>query len=233
MAERLTIAFADKAGAIQGVAITGAGTLLRLGEQLTMAPPPAAAPPEEDGGPWRITAPEGYELAVEPLGRPAALEGDTQVSLCRVSGSIGAQPLDGLGTLSRAPAGHSCELERFLSIWFDAQLGFALVARRGAGASGHGEEHLEAVVFRGEPLEPATIELPRLSTTYDSAGLATHAGIELWETTEAEFAVRIGGEAHAHGELADPDGARSSIAFVGWHHNGHRGSGSYTITTCR
>ena len=85
--------------------------------------------------------------------------------------------------------------------------------------------------MRGEPLEPATIELPRLSTTYDAGGLATHAGIELWETAEAEFAVRIGGEALAHGEMTHPDGARTSVAFVRWHHNGHRGSGSYAITT--
>ena len=180
-----------------------------------------------------VAAAEGYELAVEPLGRPAALQGDIQVSLCRVSGTIGTQPLTGLGTLSRTPAGHACELERSLSICFDAQLGFALAARRSAGASGHGEEHLDAVVFRGEPLEPAIIELPRLSTTYDSAGLASHAGIELWETAEAEFAVRLGGETQAHGELADPEGAHTSIAFVRWHHNGRRASGSYAITSWR
>src|ERR1700738_2720171 len=101
MADRVTIAFADGAGAIQGVAITDAGMLLRLGEELTMAPPPAAVAPDEDGGQWRIAAPPAYELAVEPLGRPAALEGATQVALCRVRGTIGAQPLEGLGALSR------------------------------------------------------------------------------------------------------------------------------------
>jgi hypothetical protein len=231
MTDRLTIGFADTRAALQGVAIAGVGTLLRVGEQLSAAPPPQVAAPEGDGTAWRISAPDSYELVMEPLGQAAALADGGQISLCRVTGTIGAQQLDGLGALTRRPAGGGFGLERSVTAWFDPQLGFALAARRPRGASGHGEEQLEAVAFRGEPLEPATIELPRLSTTYDPAGAATHAGIELWESAEAEFAVRIGGEALAHGELAHPDGARTRVTFVDWHHDGRRGSGSYEITT--
>jgi hypothetical protein len=230
MTDRLTIGFADSRAALQGVAIAGVGTLLRLGEQLTATPPPQIAAPEGDGTAWRIGSPDSYELVMEPLGQAAGLAGGGQISLCRVTGTIAAQQLEGLGTLTRRPASGGLALERCVTVWFDAQLGFALAARRPTGASGHGEEQLEAVAFRGEPLEATRIELPRLSTTYDPSGVATHAGIELWETAEAEFAVRIGGEALAHGELAHPDGTRTRVAFVEWHHDGRRGSGSYEIT---
>lgn len=231
MTDRLTIGFADTRAALQGVAIAGVGTLLRRGAQLTAAPPPQIAAPEGDEGAWRVTSTESYELALEPLGPAAALADGATILLCRVSGTVGAQELDGLGTLTRRLAVAGSGLERSVTIWFDPQLGFALAARRPADARGHGDERLEAVAFRGEPLEPATIELPRLSTTYDPAGLATHTGIELWETAEAEFAMRIGGETLAHGELAHPDGAHTRVAFVDWHHDGRRGSGSYEIRT--
>jgi hypothetical protein len=53
----------------------------------------------------------------------------------------------------------------------------------------------------------------------------------LWETAEAECALRIGGEAFAHGELGHPDGTHTAVAFVRWHHEGHHAPGSYAITT--
>ena len=225
--ERLTIAFADASAPIQGVAIAGVGTLLALGGRPTAAPPPQLT--GEDGA-WRVSAGDAYELALEAGGEAATLTDGTRIWLCRATGSIGAQPLDGRATLSRGPAAADA-LERSLAILFDDQLGFALAARGPRGERGHDEEQLEAIRFRGEPLEPTTIEKPRLSTTYDADGRLTRAGIELWETADAEFALRIGGETLAHGELVHPDGARTRIAFVGWHHDGHRGPGSYAITT--
>lgn len=225
--ERLTIAFADSGAALQGVAIGGVGTLLALGERLTAVPPPALT---GNDGAWRLSAGDAYELALEAGGEAAALADGRRIWLCRATGTIGAEPLDGLATLSRGPAGAD-EVERSLAILLEDQLGFALTARGPRGERGHDEEQLEAVSFRGEPLEPATIEKPRLSTTFDADGRLTRAGIELWETADAEFALRIGGEALAHGELLHPDGARTQIAFVSWHHDGHRGPGSYAITT--
>ena len=225
--ERLTIAFADAGAGLQGVAIAGVGTLLALGERLTVAPPPQLT---GDDGAWLLGAGDAYELALEAGGDAAALADGTRIWLCRATGTVGAQQLSGLATLSRGPAGADA-VERSIAILFEDQLGFALTARGPRGERGHDAEQLEAVSFRGEPLEPATIEKPRLSTTFDADGRLTRAGIELWETADAEFALRIGGETLAYGELLHPDGARTQIAFVSWHHNGHRGPGSYAITT--
>jgi hypothetical protein len=41
----------------------------------------------------------------------------------------------------------------------------------------------------------------------------------------------VGGEAVTNGELIHPDGARSRVVFLAWHHRGHHALGSYTITT--
>ncbi len=231
VSEQLTIGFADASAQIQGVAIAGVGTLLALEGQLTAAPPPQVAAPEDDAGAWKVSSPNSFELSLEPLGPAAALAHGVSIRLCRAMGTVGSQQLDGLASLSREPAADAFALERRVAIFFDAQLGFALAARRPRGAGGHGEEQLEAIAFRGEPLEAASIEIPRLSTTYDADGVPTHAGIELWETDEAELALRIGGEVLAHGELAHPGGARTRVSFVAWHHDGRHGIGSYEITT--
>src|SRR5580704_11477919 len=98
MTDRLTIGFADTHAALQGVAIAGVGTLLRRGAQLTAAPPPQIAAPEHEEGTWRVSATDSYALALEPLGAAAALADGATITLCRVSGTVGAQELDGLGT---------------------------------------------------------------------------------------------------------------------------------------
>jgi hypothetical protein len=225
--ERVTIAFADESAVIQGVAIAGVGTLLARGARLTAATAPQLT---GDDGAWRVSAGDDYELALTAGGDGAALADGTRIWLCRATGTIGVEDFDGRATLTRGPAGADA-VERSLAILFEDQLGFALAARGPRDERGHDEEQLEAIAFRGEPLEPATIEKPRLSTTFDAEGRLIRAGVELWETADAEFALRIGGETLAHGELVHPDGARTQIAFIGWHHDGHRGPGSYAITT--
>ena len=225
--QRLTIAFADASAPIQGVAIAGVGTLLALGDRPTTAPPPQLS---GDEGAWRVSAGDAYELALEASGDGAALADGTRIWLCRATGTIGVEDFDGRATLTRGPAGADA-VERSLAILFEDQLGFALAARGPRDERGHDEEQLEAIAFRGEPLELATIEKPRLSTTFDGEGRLIRAGVELWETADAEFALRIGGETLTDGELVHADGARTRIAFVGWHHDGHRGPGSYAITT--
>jgi hypothetical protein len=231
VSDLLTIDFADTSAQIAGVATAGLGTLLARAGQLTAAPPPQVAAPEDDGGAWTVSSPNSYELSLAPLGPAAAFVQGTIIWLCRATGMIDSQKVDGLAALSRRPRADAFALERRVAIFFDAQLAFALAARRPRGAGGHGEEQLEAIAFRGEPLEVASIEIPRLSTTYDADGLPTHAGVELWETDEAELALRIGGEVFAGGELAHPDGARTRVSFVAWHHDGRHSIGSYAITT--
>lgn len=225
--ERLTISFADTERGIQGVAIDGAGSLLKLGEE-----PVASGPPqfERDGDAYTVRAGDAWELRLEPLA-PAGTTVIGEVTLHHATGTVGSARIDGLALLGRASGESSgVAVERSLAILFDASLAFALGARRPAGAGGHGDELLEAVAFRGEPPAPATFERPLMSSTYGSDGELAHVGMELWETEESDRPTRIGGEAQAHGVVAHPDGASTHVTFVAWHHDGRHGLGSYAIT---
>jgi hypothetical protein len=227
VSQRFAVAFADPVREVEGVAIAGAGTLLARAGELTAAAPPALG---GGGGAWTLAAAGALELGLTALAAAATLPGGEVIWLCRAKGVVGTEGLDALATLTEAPAAELA-LTRSLAIPFDDSLAFALVAKRRPGVAGHGGEELDAVVFRGEPLAAAAIAKPRLSTTYDGAGLPMHAGIELWESEEAEFALRIGGEALISGELVAADGARSLVVFMAFHHESHRAVGSYTITT--
>ena len=43
--------------------------------------------------------------------------------------------------------------------------------------------------------------------------------------------VSAAGEAIANGELAHPDGERSRVVFMAWHHESHHALGSYTLSS--
>ena len=221
------ISFADGEHQIQGVAIAGAGTLLKVEHALTQQPPPTLS---GDGRTLTLRAGEGCELTLTPL--YCAEEPDDQpVTLHRAAGTVGSRDFAGLALARRErPADAAVSIERSIDILFDAALAFSLRARQAAGAGGHGEEELAEVVFRGEPLELVAIEKPRLSSTYDAEGRLRHAGLELWESEEAELALRSGGEVLGSGVLPGGGGAPTQVAFVAWHHSGRRGLGSYTIT---
>ena len=183
---------------------------------------------------WMLAGASNYELALQPLGGPPGrfAKAGGEISLWRATGTLAGRQLDGLALLTRNQADSGVVLERSLAILFDGQLALAVHADRPRGAGGHGDEQLDALVFRGEPLEPVTIEKLRLSSTYDGAGVLTHTGLELWETDESELPLRDRRrELSARGELVSPDGVRSDVAFIGWHHDGRRGAGSYVVTT--
>jgi hypothetical protein len=228
VSERTTIAFADAAAEVAGVAIAGTGTLLSLAGELT----PAAHPQLSGRGPaWTLAAPGAYALSLEAIGNGAELPSGATIWLCRARGEVEGREVDGLSTITNAPAAVGWLLERSLSIALDHELSFALLARRPRDAGGHGEDQLEAVVFRGDPTLSTIVAQPRLSTTYDVDGLPRHSGVELWETEESDYSLRIGGESMTNGELVHADGARSRVVFVAWHHASHRAVGSYTITS--
>jgi hypothetical protein len=224
VSERTSVAFVDLGSAVQGVAIAGAGTLIVRDGELT-----AAGAPQLDG--WSLRVPGSAELTLEPLAPPAeSVAQSARIWLCSASGSVAGVAFDGLAALTRVLAAPAA-LERSISILFDPTLAFVLTASAPGETGGHGEERLEAAVFRGEPLAAAPIERPRLSTTYDATGLPRHAGIELWESADADFALRIGGEVVTNGQLAGPGDARTSVAFLAWHGDSHHAVGAYTITT--
>ena len=222
----MTISFADADRRIQGVAITGVGTLLKVGDELSAAPPP-----QMEGGNevWAVAAGDALALTLTPLEATGAAA-DAGVAAHRAAGSAGAHRVDGLALVRREREAGGLALERSLAILFDAQLALALHASRPRGAGGHGEEQIDAILLRGEPLDRVAIEKPRLSSTYGADGRITHAGLELWESEESELPLRIGGEALAAGDLAGPGGVPVAVTFVAWHHDSRHGLGSYTIT---
>ncbi len=228
MSERITIGFADADGARQGVAIADAGALLCLAGAVTAAPD--AQLRRDAGGAWIASVEGRFEIALEPLGPPAELGALAAVWICGASGTIAGERFAGLGHLTRsAPAGDA-PLERALTAWLDAELALALAARRGRRAGGHGDEDLHAAILRGAPPTPLAVRNPRLSSAYDADGRLARCNLELWETDEAEFALRYGALATAHGELAHADGARTQVAFLAWRGEREHGVGRYDIT---
>jgi hypothetical protein len=224
VSERTSVAFADPGSAVEGVAITDVGTLLVREGELSRA----AAPRIED---WALRVADVCDLALEPLAPPGELpEQGVTIWLCSAKGSVAGVSFDGLAALMRRPE-RLAPLERSATILFEPASSFVLAASAPPGASGHGDEQLAGLAFRGEPLAAAPLDRTRLSTTYDAAGLARHAGIELWESEDAEFPLRIGGEALTGGELAHPGGQRTRVAFLAWHSESRHAVGVYTITT--
>jgi hypothetical protein len=229
MSERVTIGFADLGGAVQGIAIAGAGALLAAGGRVEAAP--AATLTDDGGAACRVAGAGAYELMLEPLGPPADLGEDARVWICRARGTAGGRQLDGVGHITRSQPGERVVLERNVIAWLGPELAVALDARRAGRARGHGDEELHAAILRGAPLTPATVMEPRLSTTYDGDGHLLRCGLELWEDAEADFAVRYGGAATAHGELVGEDGSRTRVAFIAWRGDrGEHGVGHYEIT---
>lgn len=217
------MAFADSGAAIQGLAIADVGTLIVRAGELS-----AVAAPAIDERSVRVSG--AFDLALEPLAPPGELAAQgVTIWLYSAKGAVGGAAFDGLAALTRRPE-HAAALERSAAILFEPASSFVLAASAPAGAAGHGDEDIGCLAFRGEPLAAAAIERTRLSTTYDAAGLARHAGIELWESDDAEYPLRIGGEALTNGELAHPGGQRSRVAFMAWHSESRHAVGVYAIT---
>jgi len=226
--ETVTAGFADAGAQLQGVAIEGAGALLAVGDRVEAVPGFRLA--DIDGSACRLGGDGAYEVTLEPFGPPAALGDAARVWICRARGTVADRPLDGFGSITRTLADDRIVLERAVTAWLGPGLAVALAARRPRRASGHGDEELHAAVMRGKPLEPLPVADPRLSSTYDGDGLLLRCGIELWETAEAEFALRYGGIAGVRGELAREDGARTRVTFMSFRGDRERGVGRYEIT---
>jgi hypothetical protein len=227
MSERLVIWFAEPSSRRGAVAIAGAGALVSAGGELREG---SVGVEQREGGGVTTRIDDASVVALDPLGAPSMLADGTRIWLCGAHGLLDGAPLDGIGTVAHGVPHRDAPLERSVSLALDAQLAVAIAARRPAGAAGHGDDLIDAVVFRGEPSEGAPIAIPRISTTYDAAGRVTHVGVELWESDESEFPMRLGGEAHAYGELRDENGATVTVAFLDAHGEGRRGAGCYLLS---
>jgi hypothetical protein len=226
-----TIGFGD--GAFNAMACAGSGALVcRRGETAALGSPVI----EWDGGDrnWRAELTDAFDVTLEPLGAAATFADGSREWLCLVSGLADGVPIECLGHVVRAgdgppPDWRKTALVREIAAWFDADLGFAVHARRPARADAHEAEALEAVVLRGAPPEPVRIDDPRLSTAYADGWHQHRAGLELWETEESDHALRLAGEAIGEGELKLPDGAILRSTFLLWRHDGLVGTGRYDI----
>ncbi|MGI8903539.1 MAG: hypothetical protein ACR2IP_07755 [Solirubrobacteraceae bacterium] len=142
------------------------------------------------------------------------------------------------------------ESVREVSAWFGADEALALLALRPRGAAGHEQDLLGAALL--DCGAAVTLADPRLSTTYDAAGLPARASIELWlgEPEGEQYPRRAAGEVvEPQATLLDPRGgggdprAEDSVppgkrsdpalelhtALWRWRSGGREGAGVYML----
>jgi hypothetical protein len=228
LTDPVTLGFGDETQA--GLIRSDAGALLLRGGETTAEPTVRV---EASGAGWRASDEHGLELAFEPLGEPAVFSDGTREWLCRARGETSAGAVDCLGQAVVAPppprTWKRFGLTRAIAAWLDDELAITLRARRPARAKDHEAEEVESFVLRGAPPAPHAIDDPRLSTAYAGDGRHRRAGLELWESEEADYALRLAGEAIGEGTLDLPGGMRLHAAFFAWRHDGGLAAGRYDI----
>ena len=238
MSSAVTVGFGDVslAGVVRGGdrEAGGGGLVCRDGRTSVLAAARVEAHDGPDGRGWRVRDGGELDVIAEPLGGPAIFADGTREWLCRVRGTAAAgAEVDSLGhAVVEAPGARSRKrvaLARGVGAWLSEDLAVTLRARRPARAKNHEAEEVSAFVLRGSPPEAHPIEDPRLSTGYDGAGLQRRAGLELWETEEADFPLRLAGQAIGAGDLELDGGGRLRCAFFVWRYAGRVGGGRYDI----
>jgi hypothetical protein len=198
-----------------------------------------------DGEDWRLDA-GAAALLVAPAGEAVAvhaseggLEGWDQ--LCRVSGRFEHDGIEhavdclGLRTWWSAPV----DLERFQSIrvvsaWFEPDDGLTVTAFRPRKAKAHDQDVLAAAVIA--PDVSATVDDPRVSTTYQGDGWPARAGLELWlagEEPEHQYPRRASGEATGARVEAVSGALEVRAEPFRWHSRGRAGAGAYLLARRR
>jgi hypothetical protein len=180
-----------------------------------------------------------FELVFEALTPPAEYGGRQAVSkaggmegyeqLCRVRGTMGDRPVDGLGQRGHSwgnPDWDKIALTRSVSAWFEDGTGSVLAAVRSTKAASHAEEGLWAAVL--DPERALSVEEPRLSTTTDEAGRQIRAGLEFWLDKDDEFPTRGLGEV-VTGSTLELGALRLDVAFFAWHIEGRAAVGRYDV----
>lgn len=249
--EALTYAFASPEGELCGIArigqaegrTSGLVLLFRDGEPVAVSADgdgPAGLTTEGDG-PWRIgyDGDVPFELEFTAAGAPLELGSDTAAGraggmqgsdvVCRVSGTVGGTPLDGVGQRGRSwgdPDWESMTLARTLTAWFDDGRAISAVAVRPAKATSHADEAVTAMLL--DEAGAHAIADPRWSTTYDGEERQRAAGLELYVGEEDEYPMRAAGEVVA-GTTLDLGRLRLDCAFFRWRMHGRGGVGRYDV----
>ncbi len=217
--------FADRASGLRGWLMPGVALLFEGERELFAGPGDVSVAVEGGGGRAELrseslSATVEVRSAAEPgpvSAGPASveLELDGKRRSIRGAGGFGAADLDG-------------ELVRTLLALREDGSSLALRSTRPQGARDHAAEHAEAWLLEGDGAEPRVIEEPLLSTEYDSGGVHSRAGLELWMGGDDELPLRGAGTRVAGAELAI-DGWRIDAALFDWSVEGIEGAGSYLI----
>jgi hypothetical protein len=172
------------------------------------------------------------ESAVARAGGPEGYE-----QLCQVEADV---TIDGRRSALRclgqrdhawgAPDWDRIEQSRTVSAWLAPDRAIALRSLRPAGADGHEDEAISAVLVEEGEAGPEAhpVAKPRLSTTYDGEGHQRRAGLELWVGEEDQLPRRAGGTAVC-GTTLDLGRLRLDSAFFSWSMEGRAGVGRYDV----
>jgi len=118
-------------------------------------------------------------------------------------------------------------LRRSIGIVFSDGGLLALSAVRPAGSSGHGDEHVTAVLC-GPDGAPVEVSETLLSTEYGPDGVQRRATLELWTDGEEGQPMRGAGTLISAAKVRRP-GIESDIAFFRWSVEGREGLGHYEL----
>src|SRR3954447_23446209 len=234
---------ADGAESSSALAIAFAGreTLGAIAEAGAVPPPELAVETVTPLERWvvRGSGELTFELTFEALTPPAEYGGRQAVvkaggmegyeQLCRVRGTMGDRPIDGLGQRGHSwgnPDWDKIVLTRAVSAWFEDGTGAVLAAARSTKASSHADEGLWAALL--EPDKTLSVEDPRLSTTTDEAGRQIRAGLEFWVDKDDDYPTRGVGEV-VTGSTLELGALRLDVAFFVWHIEGRTAVGRYDV----
>jgi hypothetical protein len=118
-------------------------------------------------------------------------------------------------------------LRRSIGIVFSDGGLLAMTAVRPAGAEGHGEERVAAVLC-GPDGAPAEVSEALLSTEYGPDGVQRRATLELWTDEESGQPMRGAGTLISASSVRR-EGLDTTIAFFRWSVEGREGLGHYEI----
>jgi len=231
-----TLSFGDVEGQIWGAALfAGSGVAaLGLGGASVVEP---VSEWEMDGVRWRLAG-SGFALEVEPATEERESFARDSVhgvqELVRVHGHVGHggsdQHLECVGTRSAIDGVDLGELASLRAVagWFDVDAAFTLLSLRAARGTGQESDLVAATLFDPDGWVP--VHDPRLSTTYDGAGLPTRMNLELWVNQgENEFPRRAAGEAAAANATATANGLELRAVPLRCHSRGREGAGVYVL----